>query len=74
MSRSAGGDFGPNIYPQDRALNRGWSADGRRYRALEREAAALPGTLFFGRLIYGEDSDFYLTPPALPGWGWCSTT
>jgi hypothetical protein len=32
----SGGQFGPNIFPQCRALNRGWSEQGRRYRALER--------------------------------------
>jgi len=28
VAHSAGGEFGPNIFPQDRALNRGWSAEG----------------------------------------------
>ena len=36
----SGGEFGPNIFRQDRALNRGWSDEGKRFRALEREAAA----------------------------------
>jgi hypothetical protein len=35
----SGGEFGPNIFRQDRSLNRGWSQEGRRFRALEREAA-----------------------------------
>jgi hypothetical protein len=39
----SGGEFGPNIFRQDRALNRGWSEQGKRYRALEREAAAGAG-------------------------------
>lgn len=51
------GEYGPNIYPQDRALNRGWSAEGKRYRALEREAATA-GTWFACRLLYTDDSDF----------------
>jgi hypothetical protein len=38
----SGGRFGPNIFRQDRALNRGWSEQGKRYRALERAAAGLP--------------------------------
>lgn len=54
----SGGEFGPNIFRQDRALNRGWSAQGKRYRALEREAAAGPGTLFFGHLLYVDDSAY----------------
>jgi hypothetical protein len=40
----SGGEFGPNIFRQGRALNRGWSPEGKRYRALEREAAANPGS------------------------------
>lgn len=54
----SGGEFGPNLFRQDRSLNRGWSEEGKRYRALEREAAATPGTLYFGHLIYADDSAF----------------
>lgn len=46
----SGGEFGPNIFRQDRALNRGWSEEGKRYRTLEREAASAPGTFYFGDL------------------------
>jgi hypothetical protein len=52
----SGGEFGPNIFRQERALNRGWSEEGKRYRALEREAAATPGTLYVAHLIYIDDS------------------
>jgi hypothetical protein len=45
----SGGEFGPNIFRQDRRLNRGWSEQGKRYRALERAAA---GALYFGHLLY----------------------
>lgn len=59
VAHGAGGEFGPNIFPQDRELNRGWSTEGKRYRALEREIAATPGTFFFfSCLLYGDDSDF----------------
>jgi len=54
----SGGEFGPNIFRQDRTLNRGWSKQGRKYRALEREAAASPGTLYFGHLMYADDSAY----------------
>ena len=54
----SGGEFGPNIFRQDRPLNRGWSAQGRCYRALEREAAATPGTLYFGHLLYADGSAY----------------
>ena len=54
----SGGEFGPNIFRQDRALNRGWSEEGKRYRALERAAAATPGALYFGHLLYADDTDY----------------
>jgi hypothetical protein len=54
----SGGEFGPNIFRQDRALNRGWSDEGRRFRALEREAAASPGTFYFGHLLYQDDTAY----------------
>ena len=52
----SGGEFGPNIFRQDRALNRGWSAEGKRYRALEREAAATPGAFYLAHLLYNDDT------------------
>lgn len=58
IPHASGGQHGPNIYRQDTALNRGWSVEGKRYRALEREAAATPGTFFFGHLIYADDTDY----------------
>ena len=54
----SGGEFGPNIFRQQRALNRGWSYQGKRFRALEREAAATPGTFYFGHLIYDDDTAY----------------
>ena len=54
----SGGDFDPNIFRQDRALNRGWSEQGKRYRALEREAAIASGTLYIAHLIYADDSAY----------------
>jgi hypothetical protein len=54
----SGGEFGPNIFRQDRELNRGWSDEGRRYRALEREAATKPGTFYFGHLLYDDDTAY----------------
>ena len=56
----SGGEFGPNIFRQRRDLNRGWSSQGKRFRALEREAATTPGKFYFGRLIY-EDATAYPT-------------
>lgn len=54
----AGGEFGPNIFRQHRALNRGWSDQGKRFRTLEREAAATPGTFYFGHLLYEDDTAY----------------
>lgn len=55
---SGGGQYGPNLYVQDRALNRGWSRDGRGYRALERAAVAgAPEALMFARPLYVDDTD-----------------
>jgi len=58
VAHAAGGTFGPNMFPQDRDLNRGWSTEGHRYRALEREIANTPGTFFFCCLLYADDTDF----------------
>jgi len=49
---TSGGSFGPNLYVQDRALNSGWSRDGRRYRALERRAATTTRGLMFAHALY----------------------
>ena len=54
----SGGEFGPNIFRQDRALNRGWSEEGRLYRALERQAAGSVGALYFGHLLYADETDY----------------
>jgi hypothetical protein len=58
IPHSAGGLFGPNIFPQDRALNRGWSREGRDFRHLEDSAAAEPGVIYFVRPIYNDASSF----------------
>jgi hypothetical protein len=38
IPRLSGGEYGPNIFRQDRALNRGWSEEGKQLRELERRA------------------------------------
>lgn len=45
-----------NVFCQLRALNRGWSASGRRYRAMERFCAANPGVFCFNRPLYDDPS------------------
>jgi hypothetical protein len=61
ISCAAGGGYDINLVPMDAALNRGWSPEGSRFRALERKAAAAPGTLFFIRPVYQDGTD-------RPGW------
>ncbi len=58
IPHTAGGELGPNLFPQDRDLNQGRSEQGKRYRALEWEITRRPGTFFLSRLIYPDDSDF----------------
>ena len=53
----SGGEFGPNIFRQDRKVNRGWSEAGKRYRSLEREAASTPRAFYLGHLIYAGATD-----------------
>lgn len=53
-----GGEFGPNIFRQHRALNRGWSEEGKRFRALEREVAATTGVFYYAQLLYEDDTAY----------------
>jgi hypothetical protein len=57
VSCAAGGGYDINLVPMDAALNRGWSPEGSRFRALERKTAAAPGTLFFIRPVYQDGTD-----------------
>jgi hypothetical protein len=54
---AAGGGYDVNLVPMNAALNRGWSPEGARFRAIERRAAEVPGTLFFIRALYDDDTD-----------------
>lgn len=54
VAHALGGALDLNLVPQSIALNRGRSEEGRRWRALEREAAASPGTPLFVRPIYAD--------------------
>lgn len=56
VGHSLGGGLDLNIVPQSAALNRGHSAEGRRWRSLERAATARPGTPLFVRPIYSDPS------------------
>lgn len=52
IAHAAGGGLDSNLFPQARAVNRGWSPAGRRWRRLERYAARHPGSGIFVRPIY----------------------
>jgi hypothetical protein len=52
-----GSEEGINLIPQNRALNRGWSEEGKSWRRLESDLAARPGTEFFVRPLYRDSSD-----------------
>jgi hypothetical protein len=52
MSHRQGGGLDINLFPQRADVNRGRSAEGKVYRALERYCATHPDTFCFSRLLY----------------------
>jgi hypothetical protein len=52
MGHALGGGLDVNLFPQRRAINRGWSAAGKVFRDMERYCARNPGTFCFSRPIY----------------------
>jgi len=54
MAHYIGGGLDVNVFSQDRALNRGWSAQGKTYRTMEAYCHDRPGTLCFSRPIYAD--------------------
>jgi Holliday junction resolvase-like predicted endonuclease len=57
IAHASGGEYDINLAPMNRALNRGWSSEGKRYREMERVAAASAGSLLFVRLRYADATD-----------------
>jgi len=45
-----------NVFVQRRDLNRGWSAEGKRFRAMENYCFLNPGTFCFSRPLYTDSS------------------
>lgn len=45
-----------NVFIQRRDLNRGWSAEGKTYRSMERYCRVNPGTFCFSRPFYEDDT------------------
>lgn len=62
VAHGAGGGLDLNLFPQSAAVNRGWSAAGRRWRRLERYASRNHGTPLFVRTLYDRPA---WTPAAL---------
>ena len=67
IAHYSGGPIDINLFPQRRDINRGWSAEGKRYRAMEKFIAANPGTFVFSRPIY---NDFSCCPYEIE-YGYC---
>lgn len=57
-----GGPIDVNLFPQRRDVNRGWSDEGKKFRAMEHFVATHPGTLVFARPLY---NDFTVCPDQL---------
>jgi hypothetical protein len=45
-----------NVFVQRRDLNRGWSAEGKCYREMEKYCVLNPGTFCFSRPIYTDET------------------
>lgn len=56
LGHASGGILDINLFPHRRELNRGWSAEGRRFRAMERHVAEHLGTFFYHRPIYDDET------------------
>lgn len=54
-----------NVFVQRRHLNRGWSEEGKRYRAMEQYCVRHPGVFCFSRPIYDDQT----SKPALLEFG-----
>ncbi|HEX3025516.1 MAG TPA: hypothetical protein VHP12_09910 [Chitinophagaceae bacterium] len=67
IAHYSGGPIDINLFPQKREVNRGWSIEGKKYRAMEKYAAANPGTFIFSRPIY---KDFSCCPYEIE-FGYC---
>jgi hypothetical protein len=56
IAHCIGGGFDVNVFSQDRDLNRGWSAQGKAFRLMERYCQEHPGTSCFSRPLYIDGS------------------
>jgi hypothetical protein len=56
LGHASGGELDINLFPQRRELNRGWSQEGKEFRNMERYVANHPGTFFYHRPIYNDET------------------
>lgn len=56
IAHSFGGSLDVNIFAQNRDTNRGWSEEGKLFRAMERYCGRYSGTFCFNRPLYNDDS------------------
>lgn len=57
VALATGGGENVNLLPQATRLNRGWSDEGRRWRALERTCASREGVRLFIAVTYADVND-----------------
>lgn len=56
LGHASGGELDINLFPQRRELNRGWSDEGKQFRIMESYVADHPGTFFYHRPIYDDET------------------
>jgi hypothetical protein len=56
LGHAGGGILDINLFPHRRELNRGWSPEGRLFRKMERHVEQHPGTFFYHRPIYDDNT------------------
>jgi hypothetical protein len=54
LGHASGDELDINLFPHRRDLSRGWAADGKRFRQMERYVALNPGAFFFHRPAYDD--------------------
>ena len=62
IAHSFGGGLDINLFPQKRDVNRGYSPEGIVYRKMENSVLKTPGTFFFSRPLYDDETwrPFYI--------------
>lgn len=56
LGHASGGILDINLFPHRRALNRGWSTEGKRFRSMERYVTQHLGAFFYHRPQYDDVS------------------